>query len=94
MNLCDDKIGHNPKIDRAKYKEFLQDRYSKIVGEKILLFLENKFQTLFTFDKKGYNNVIMEFLNTGPELYKKILFNVLSFNNPGEICEHDIFQLL
>lgn len=59
-----------------------------------MLFLENKFQTLFTFDRKGYNNVIMEFLNTGPELYKRILFNILSFNNPGEICEHDIFQLL
>ena len=35
----------------------------------------------------------MEFLNTGPELYKKILFNIMSFNNPGEICEHDIFTL-
>ena len=63
------------------------------MGEKILLFLENKFQTLFTFDKKGYNNVIMEFLNTGPELYKKMLFSILSFGNVGEICEHDIFQL-
>jgi hypothetical protein len=43
VTLCDEKISHNPKIERTKYKEFLQDRYSKIVGEKILLFLETKF---------------------------------------------------
>lgn len=23
LNLCDDKINHNPKIERAKYREFL-----------------------------------------------------------------------
>lgn len=92
--LCDDPSSHNPKLDRLKYKEFLQDRYSKIVGEKVLSFFENKFQTLFTFDKRGYCNVIMEFLNLGPELYKRLLFGCLNFSNSQQICEHDIFQLL
>ena len=43
LPLCGDPSSHNPKLERIKYKEFLQDRYSKIVGEKALLFFENKF---------------------------------------------------
>ena len=94
MTLCKDTNSHNPKVERLKFKQFLQDRYSETVGEKILLFLENKFQTLFTFDKKGYCNVVMEFLNQGPELYKKLIFSCLSRAQPGFICEHDIYALL
>lgn len=94
LALCGDQSSHNPKLERLKYKEFLQDRYSKIVGEKALLFFENKFQTLFTFDKRGYCNVIMEFLNSGPELYKRLLFGCLNFSNSQFICEHDLFLLL
>jgi hypothetical protein len=94
LPLCEDKSNYNPKLQRIKYKKFLQDRYSETVGEKILLFLENKFQTLFTFDKKGYCNVLMEFLNQGPDLYKRLIFNCLSQANLGYICEHDIFQLI
>ena len=36
----------------------------------------------------------MEFLNAGPECYRKMLFACLSLSNPGQICEHDIFTLL
>jgi hypothetical protein len=76
--LCEDKTAHNPKLQRMKYKKFLQDRYSETIGEKVLMFLENRFQTLFTFDKKGYCSVVMEFLNQGPDLYKRLIFNCLS----------------
>lgn len=41
-----------------------------------------------------YNKMIMHILNNGPDFYKKILFACLSFQNPGRICEHDIFTLL
>jgi hypothetical protein len=36
----------------------------------------------------------MEFLNSGPELYKRLLFGCLSFSSSSFICEHDIFLLL
>jgi len=36
----------------------------------------------------------MEFLNSGPDFYKKMLFACLSLSNPGRICEHDLFNLL
>lgn len=94
LALCADPNSHNPKLERLKYKEFLQDRYSRIVGEKALLFFENKFQTLFTFDKRSYCNVIMEFLNSGTELYKRLLFGCLNFSCSSFVCEHDIFLLL
>lgn len=36
----------------------------------------------------------MDFLNAGPDGYRRMLFACLSLSNPGRICEHDIFTLV
>ena len=36
----------------------------------------------------------MDFLNGGPDLYKKILFASFSLSNSGRICEHDVFTVI
>lgn len=36
----------------------------------------------------------MEFINQGPEFYKRLIFSCLSRACPGFICEHDIYALL
>jgi hypothetical protein len=42
---------------------------------------------------KRYCDVLLEIFNGGPDLYKKMMFTCLSFQNQGKICEHDIFYL-
>jgi hypothetical protein len=82
------------KLKRNNFKEFLQNRYSRQVGEKILVFLESFFNSLYKIDYSGYLGVLMEMLNAGPESYRKMLFVCLSKHNPGRICEHDVFSLI
>ena len=36
----------------------------------------------------------MEMLNAGPENYRKLVFATLGAQNPGRVCEHDIFALM
>ena len=38
--------------------------------------------------------MIQDFVNAGPECYKKIVFCALSLGNQGQICEHDLFNML
>ena len=66
------------RLKRSSFKEFLQDRYSPVVGDKMLLFLENQFNSLYRIDYQGFLGVILEFLNSGPECYKKMMFACLS----------------
>ena len=82
------------RLSRQAFKEFLQKRYTGPVGERIMLYLENQFQSLYRIDIHGFCNVIREFLNAGAESYKKLLFSCLSLQNQGRICEHDLFQLI
>lgn len=66
------------RLSRQAFKEFLQRRYTKLVGERIMLFLENQFLSLYRIDAIGFCNVIRDFVNAGPECYKKLLFSCLS----------------
>lgn len=59
-----------------------------------MLFLENQFLSLYRIDIQGFCNVIRDFMNAGPECYKKLLFSCLSIQNQGCICEHDLFNVL
>ena len=36
----------------------------------------------------------MDFINSGPECYKKLVFSCLSMQNQGRICEHDMFGMI
>jgi hypothetical protein len=36
----------------------------------------------------------MDFLNAGPECYRKFLFASIGLQNPGRICEHDLFNII
>ena len=68
--FCDDKCEIKyARLNRNLFRQFLQDRYSKVVGEKILIFLENQFSPLYRIDFKGFCSIIMEFINYGPEIY-------------------------
>lgn len=71
----------------------LEARYFKTMADKIIFFLEDSFQTLNRLTMKRYCDVLLEILNGGPDLYKKMMFSCLSFQNPGKICEHDLFYL-
>lgn len=70
--------------------EHLQSRYTPVIGERILLFLENMQPIIMARD---YCECIREFLNAGPEMHKKLLFSCLSLTNVGRICEHDLFSI-
>lgn len=82
------------KLDRPVFKQFLQDRYSKLVGEKLLQHIENSINPLYRADYPSFLQVIIGILNAGPDCYKRMLFASLSLTNPGRICEHDIFTLM
>jgi hypothetical protein len=58
--------------------EYLQERYTKNVGERVMMFLENQFTSLYKIGFEGFCNVIMELVNAGPECYKRLLFASLS----------------
>jgi len=64
------------------------------VGDKIILFLENQFQSLFRIDFIAFCKMIMDLINTGPDCYKRLVFACLSLSNQGRICEHDLFSMI
>jgi len=70
------------------------DRYSQVVGERILSFLESQFNSLYQIDFSGFLQVLTDFLNAGPESYRKFVFICMGLTNPGIICEHDLFTIL
>jgi hypothetical protein len=82
------------RLSRQAFKEFLQRRYTPHVGEKIMLFLENQFLSLYRIDIHGFCNIMKDFLNAGPDCHKKLIFSCLSRQNQGRICEHDLFNLI
>ena len=82
------------RLKRFYLQQFLQNRYSEIVGEKIINFLESQFQSLYRIDYNGFLQVITDLLNLGPEGYQKLVFSCFSQKNPGIICEHDIFTII
>lgn len=82
------------RMNRNVFKEFLEDRYSKLVGKKMMDFLETQFNNLARADIFAYVQMITDMLNSGPDCYKKMLFACLSLSNNGRICEHDIFTLM
>ena len=59
-----------------------------------MIFLENQFNSLYRIDFKGFCNIILEFINYGPEIYKMLLFACLSITNTGRICEHDLYSIM
>ena len=82
------------RLNRALFRELLVDRYSKVVGDKIMLFLENQFSSyLHRIDFKGFCNIILEFINYGPEIYNMLLFTCMSTTTTGRVCEHDLFGI-
>ena len=82
------------RLNRCILKQFLQERYSKFVTEKILTFLENEFVPLLRIDFRGWCIMLMDFLNAGPELHKRLLFACLGLTNTGRICEHDLYSIM
>ena len=90
-SMCDENFSIKyARLNRNQFKQFLQDRYSKVVGEKICIFLENQFATLYRIDYNSFINIILDFINAGPEMHKKLVFACLSITNTGRICEHDL----
>lgn len=42
-SMCEDDFGiKSARLNRTAFKEFLQKRYSKIIGERILIYLESE----------------------------------------------------
>lgn len=85
------KIG---RLKRSSLKDFLTDRYSQPIGEKMLTFLENNFNSLYQIDYSSFLQIITDLLNQGPTCYQKFVFACIAQNNPGLICEHDMFAIL
>ena len=79
------------RLDRQAFKEFLQKRYTTVVGEKILLFIETQYVNLYRIDINNFCNIIKDLINDGPDVYKKLIFSCLSQTNNMRMCEHDLF---
>ena len=93
--MCESDISiKHAGLKKTTYKQFLQERYSRQVGEKILSFMESEYQSFYNIGFNSFLTVLSDFLNDGPDTYRKMLFECLSLSNPGRICEHDIFTLL
>ena len=56
--------------------------------------MESEYQSFYNIGFNSFLTVLSDFLNDGPDIYRKMLFECLSLSNPGRICEHDIFTLL
>lgn len=81
------------RLKRAAFKAFLAERYSNLFGERILQFLESHFTALYRIDFQGFLTIIMDLLNGGQEVYKKLVFTCFGISNAGRICEHDVFAM-
>jgi hypothetical protein len=84
----------NAKLSIQALKEYLQSKYSKIVGERLLVYLESEGNQLYRTDFTGFLQVVMNIINEGLHGYKKMMFAAFSLQNPGRICEHDVFTIL
>jgi hypothetical protein len=94
-SMCEDPASaKNARLSRPKFKSHLAARFGPLVGERVLNFLETQFNTLYQIDFVGYQQVVADFLNSGPEGAQKLVFWAFSLANPGVICEHDLFTLL
>lgn len=94
-SMCEDpSSAKNSRLSRTKFKSYLAARFGPLVGERVLSFLETQFNTLYQIDFQGYQQVVTDFLNAGPEGAQKLVFWAFSLANPGVICEHDLFTLL
>ena len=38
--------------------------------------------------------MLMDFLNAGAEMHKRMLFACLGLTNTGRICEHDLYSIM
>jgi hypothetical protein len=53
--MCEDDIGiKSARLNRTAFKEFLQKRYSKIIGDRIISYLESEGYQLFRADYNMY----------------------------------------
>ena len=94
-SMCESDVSiKHAGLKKTSFKQFLQQRYSSQVGEKLLAFMESEYQSFYNIGFQSFLTVLSEFLNDGPETYRKMLFDCISLSNPGRICEHDIFTLL
>lgn len=84
----------NARLDRDQLKNLLVRRYSSIIAERMLAFVETHYTTFYKADCSTYVKIISDLLQGGPELYKKLLFACMSQSNSGQICEHDIFSTM
>lgn len=51
MSLQETNISKkHARLNRNAFKQFLEDRYSKNVGEKLMIFLETQFNSMFRAD--------------------------------------------
>ena len=47
-----EKLGR--KLNRKRFKDYLKTRYSNIVGERIILFIESTYSSLHNIDFDGF----------------------------------------
>lgn len=81
-------------MDREALKQYLEDRYSKLIGQKLLLFLETQLHQMHRAHHETFVQLITDMLQGGPEFYKKMCFACLSLSRNGRICEHDVFTVM
>ncbi len=70
-------------LDISKFSKCLQDKYSKLIGERMLSFIEWRFESLYGIDYPEFLKMLMKFLDQGPRYYKEMLFMCLSLSNRG-----------
>ena len=61
--MSDEDSIKSGRLKRAAFKDFLTDRYSQPIGEKMLAFMENNFNSLYQIDYASFLQVITDLLN-------------------------------
>jgi hypothetical protein len=67
MSIADHENIKHAKLQRNKLKNLLQERYTENTGERILLYIENQFNSVYQLDFQGYLNILTDILNMGPD---------------------------
>ena len=90
----DDSAIRWAKLNKNAFRSFLQERYGKKMGEKMVQFIDTNLMQVFRNDFKSYVKMIRDFLKGGTSLWNKFAFHILNMASNGKLCEHDMFQIL
>jgi len=83
----------NLRLSKGQLKLHIAKRYKKMIGDRIMQFLEIVYPNLHNLNIHSYMKLLDELICTPGRLID-FTFHVYDFSSTGSLCEHDAFQLM